>query len=337
MHVGLLLLVTTSVSAVAVAQTPSDPARGVTAERTLLLMGSRFRFSVHAIDSVTAARAIDTAVAEVARIEALISSWDPTSETSRLNGAGGAPVAIDDELFALIERSVKVSRLTRGAFDVSAAGLHRVYRFARQDTTLPDARVVADSRAAVGFEHIALDRAARTVRLGLPGMRIGFGAIGKGYAANRARELARAMPGVLGGVIDASGDLATFGRPPGDSLWHVRIGDPTRPGHWLGQVDVAEAAVVTSGDYERYFLAGGERHAHIVDPRTGYPTTGVASATVVCPDAELGDALATALFVLGAADGIALLDRLKRVEGFVVDASGGVHASRGLSLQPYAP
>ena len=306
------------------------------ARRELLLMGSRFAFGAYADSEAAAERAVAVGIAEVERIERIISSWDPASETSAVNAAaGGAPVAVSTELIDLVARCAKVSALTDGAFDITAGGLGGLYRFAGQDTVLPGAAQLRTAAALIDYRAVEIDRAAGTLRLARPGMRMGFGAIGKGYAANRARDAMAEVDGVRGGVVDASGDLATFGRGA-DSAWHIGIADPRHPDRWLGQLDVAgDAAVVTSGDYEKYFTAGGVRYAHIIDPRTALPTTGVRSATVACADAEVADALATAIFVLGHEVGLQLLDRLRGVEGLVVAADGSLHTSSGLALAPF--
>ena len=164
-------------------------------------------------------------------------------------------------------------------------------------------------------------------------MRIGFGAIGKGYAANRALAVMRRVAGVTGAVANASGDMAASGTDADGQPFEIGISDPRSPGKVVGTLRLTDAAVVTSGNYERYFTSDSVRYAHILDPRTGLPTTGVASATVICPDAELADALATALFVLGTADGIALINKLKDVEALLIDEAGRLHKSRGLELE----
>ncbi len=314
-------------------QSPS----GFTAKRVLLLMGTRFEFGAYAKTQPQAEAAVAAGIAEVQRIEALISSWKPSSQTSAINAAaGGEAVRVDPELLQLIRRCHKVSELTAGAFDITAGGLHELYRFGKQDTVLPSAEQLAQARALVNYRAIEIDAEYGSVRLPLFGMRIGFGAIGKGYAANRAREVMRSQAGVVGGVVNAAGDLATFGSNAKGTRWAVGIRDPRAPDRWLGQLEVGDAAVVTSGDYEKFFAVGSTRYAHIIDPRTAIPTTQVRSATVVCPDAELADALATALFVLGPEAGIALLDRLKNIEGLIVDSAGRVLTSQNLILEPYA-
>lgn len=306
------------------------------AKRVLILMGTRFTIGAYAESPAIAQRAVAAGIAEVERIERLISSWDPASETSAVNAAaGGAPVAVAPELIDLVGRCAKVSELTDGAFDITAGGLSGLYRFGGQDTVLPAGDRVSDAVELVDYRAVEIDREAGTLRLTKNGMRIGFGAIGKGYAANRARAVMSAIEGVSGGVVDASGDLATFGEGT-DDAWHIGIADPRHRDRWLGQIDVGGGgAVVTSGDYEKYFSADGKRYAHIIDPRTALPTVGVRSATVVCADAEVADALATAIFVLGHEVGVTLLDRLRGVEGLVVASDGTLHTSSGLTLAPY--
>ena len=302
------------------------------AKETVLLMGSRFDFGAYAKTQDAAEEAVARGIAEVERIEALISSWQPDSQTSAINDAD-EPVAVDRELLELIRRAQRVSELTDGAFDLTAGGLVGLYRFGGQDTVLPSQLELDMSVAFVDYRDIEVDVAASTVWLRRPGLRIGFGGIGKGYAANRALAAMRAVDGVTGAVANASGDMATWGTNARGEGFEIGIADPRAPGKVIGTLRLTDAAVVTSGDYERYFTAGGVRYAHIVDPRTGLPTTGLTSATVVCPDAELADALATSLFVLGVADGLALINSLANVEALLIDAEGRLHRSAGLNLR----
>ena len=306
-----------------------------TARATVLLMGSRFDFGAYAKTQPAAEAAVAAGIAEVERIEDLISSWRPTSQTSVVNAAAGSgtPVPVDRELLELIRRGQRVSALTDGAFDLTAGGLVGLYRFGGQDTTLPSAAILAEAVQRVDYRAIEVDVEASTVRLTRPGMRIGFGAIGKGYAANRALAIMRAVPDVSGAVANASGDMITWGTDDAGAGFDIGIADPRDASRVIGRLRLTDVAVVTSGNYERYFTAGGKRYAHILDPRTGLPATGVTSATVVCPDAELADALATALFVLGTEAGIRLVDGLRDVEALLIDDQGRLYRSAGLNLQ----
>ena len=314
-----------------------DTLTGYTAKEVLLLMGTRFELGAFAKTQAAADHAVADAIAEIWRIEALISSWDPNSQTSKINAtAGDSGTYVDEELYRLIERSLKISALTDGAFDITAGGFNRLYRFGGQDTTLPSIEVLANAVSTMDYHQIDLakDKFGYHVKLNKAGFRIGFGAIGKGYAANMAREVMRRDTNVLGGVVNAAGDLATFGINEQGASWKIGITDPINPQRWLGELEVGELAVVTSGDYEKYFMVNGQRYSHIIDPRTALPTQGVRSVTIVCPNAEIADALATSVFVLGETKGLALINRLKNIEGLIITEDGRKFSSQGLTLLP---
>jgi FAD:protein FMN transferase len=293
-------------------------------------MGSPFEITVVAADEATAWRAVEAGWAEIDRIEELISSWRETSETSAINrAAGGEPVHVSRELYDLVARSIKVSRLTGGAFDVTFGAVGRLWDLKADPPRLPDPAAIAAALELVDYRAIELDADAPSVHLAKPGMLLGWGAIGKGYAANRAVGVLRSA-GALGGLVNAGGDIVAFGRQEDGSPWRIAIAHPLRPQQVFAFLEVENQAVVTSGDYERYVEIGGVRYAHIIDPRTGWPVRGVRSVTVVCPDGELADALATATFVMGVTDGLALIDRLNGVEAMVVDDEGVIHYSQHL-------
>ena len=317
---------------------PVPAAPTYSAKRVVLLMGSRFDFGAYAKTQQLADSAVDAGIAEVTRIENVISAWQPHTETSTVNAAAGLhPVRVSPELLGLIRRSLRVSELTAGAFDITAGGLRGLYRSGRQDTVLPSVERLAAARALVDYRAVEIDERASTVFVSRANMRIGFGAIGKGYAANRALAVMRSIDGVVGAVANASGDMATWGSDGSGRPWTIAIADPRRPGSVVGEIALNDVAVVTSGDYERFFTVGQTRYSHILDPRTALPTTGVRSVTVVCPDAELADALATAMFVLGPVEAIALADRLRDVEALVIDAGGEVTVSANLRLGSAPP
>jgi len=316
--------------------TAQHPNSGYTSKEVLLLMGTRFEVGAFAKTQTAADQAVANGILEIRRIETLISSWDPKSQTSEINAtAGGSGAYVDEELYRLIERSIKISALTKGAFDITAGGFNQLYRFDGQDTILPTAEVLAKAVARMDYRQVELnqDQFGYHVKLNKAGMRIGFGAIGKGYAANMARELMRLDTNVLGGVVNASGDLATFGINEKGERWKIGITDPINPTLWLGELEIGEFAIVTSGDYEKYFMVDGKRYAHIIDPRTALPTSGVRSVTIVCPNAEVADALATSVFVLGAEEGLSLINQVKSVEGLIVDDQGNKLISQGLTLK----
>lgn len=296
-------------------------------------MGSPFAVTAVAPDDETARRATAAAFAEIDRIEALISSWRETSETSAVNRAAGhGPVEVSDELFELLRRALAVGKVTGGAFDVTFAGAGRLWDFQDPTPALPDPEQLRQALARVDYRRVRLDAAHHTVELPEEGMRLGFGGIGKGYAANRAVEALRAA-GATAGLVDAGGDLLAFGDKEDGRPWTIVIADPLHPDEVFARLDLTDRAVVTSGDYERYVTIDGVRYSHILDPRTGWPARGVSSATVIAPDAELADALATATFVLGVDEGLTLIDHLRGVEAVLVDDAGKLHPSRGIDTR----
>ncbi len=301
-------------------------------KRALLLMGSSFEITIVAPTPAEADTHIDAAIAEIQRIEQLISSWDSASETSQINRyAGEKPVTVAPELLALIQRAIAIAQLTDGAFDISYASMDRIWKFDGTMQHMPTKEAIAASVAKVGFQHIEIDTAASTVYLRKKGMKIGFGAIGKGYAADRAKALMLSR-GVTAGIINASGDMTTWGSKIDGTPWQVAITNPMNKNKAFALLPVIDGAVVTSGDYEKYVTFDGNRYTHIIDPRTGYPATGIVSVTVFAPKAELADALATSIFVMGRTTGINRVNQLKGVECIVIDAAGAIHTSAHIHI-----
>ncbi len=306
-----------------------------TAKKSLLLMGCAFEVAASAQNETAAWQAVEAGINEITRIEKLISSWDPQSQTSEVNRmAGIRPVKVDKELYDLIYRAKKVSSLTNGAFDISFASMDKIWRFDRTEQQLPDSAVVIAASSHINYQQIILNPTDTSVFLA-EGMKIGFGAIGKGYAANKAKAAMNAIPEVVGGVVNASGDLLSWGVSSSPDGWRISIANPKNKNQPIAWLQTDDLAVVTSGDYEKYFTSNGRRYAHIINPKTGYPTNGVASVTIICPDAELADALATSVFVLGSIEGISLIDKLNQVECIIIDNDDEMHQSKGLKLNDY--
>jgi len=302
-------------------------------QRTLKLMGSRFDITVTAENPSKGDEYIDLAVGEISRIERLISSWDPNSQTSQINkNAGLAPVQVDQELFDLITRSLKISKLTQGAFDISYASMDRIWKFDGSVMEMPSPEAIKASVSKVGYENIVLDPDKKTVFLKKRGMKIGFGAIGKGYAADRAKQLL-IKHGVGAGIINASGDLNAWGTQPNGKDWMVAIVNPLNKSKVFSWLPVKNQAVVTSGNYEKYINLNGERYTHIIDPRTGYPSKGILSATIFTQNAELADALATSIFVMGVDTGLDFINQLNGVECIIVDDGNNIITSENITLK----
>lgn len=295
-------------------------------------MGSRFEITVVADNSNEADVYIQSAVEEIERIERLISSWDSSSQTSEINrNAGVTPVKVADELFTLIERSIRLSELTDGAFDITYASMDKLWKFDGSMTSMPTKDEISASVAKIGYRNILLDKQKKTVFLKQKGMKIGFGGIGKGYAADQAKALL-ISEGVSGGIINASGDMNTWGKQPNGSDWKVAITNPLNKNKAFALLPLNNAAVVTSGNYEKYVEFNGIRYTHIIDPRTGYPCTGVISVTVFAPKAELADALATSVFVMGKDTGLDRINQLPNIECIIIDEQGNILTSNNIKL-----
>lgn len=290
-------------------------------------MGSRFDISVVAENQQQADGYIDIAVEEITRIEKLISSWDANSQTSMINAnAGIQPVIVDRELFNLIKRAVGLSKLTQGAFDISYASMDKIWKFDGSMEMMPTEEEIKQSVSKVGYQHIELNESAGSVFLNTKGMKIGFGAIGKGYAADQAKERLKAL-GVQAGIINASGDMNTWGRQPNGELWNIAITNPLNKDNVFAMLPVDNQAIVTSGNYEKFVKFNGVRYAHIIDPRTGYPSTGIISVSVMAAKAELADALATSVFVMGKEVGLDFINQLNGVECIIIDEQGNINYS----------
>ncbi len=301
-------------------------------KRTLKLMGSRFDISVVANNAVEGNTYINLAVDEISRIEKLISSWDPNSQTSIIiRNAGIKPTKVSPALFELIRRSLALSTLTDGAFDISYASMDNIWKFDGSLKTMPSKEAIKSSVSKVGYQNIILDKENLTVFLKLKGMKIGFGAIGKGYAADKAKQLLISK-GVVAGIINASGDMNTWGKQPNGDDWKVAITNPLNKNNAFALLPIKNGAVVTSGNYEKYVIFNGKRYTHIIDPRTGYPSTGITSVTVFAPKAELADALATSVFVMGTEVGINRINQLPNIECIIIDDKGEIHTSKHINI-----
>tara|TARA_B110000305_G_C19435525_1_gene638712 strand:- start:377 stop:1321 length:945 start_codon:yes stop_codon:yes gene_type:complete len=301
-------------------------------KRTLILMGSRFDITVVASNEKEGNKYIDSAIFEIARIEKLISSWDVNSETSLINKLSGIkPIKVDKELFDLIERSIAISTLTNGAFDISYASMDRIWNYDGTMREMPSEEKISSSIKKVGYQNIIIDKEAQTVFLKLKGMKIGFGAIGKGYAADKAKALL-IEKGVKAGIINASGDLNAWGKQANGRDWMVAITNPLNKNKVFSWLPINDSAIVTSGNYEKFISFNGIRYSHIIDPRTGYPSTGIISTSIMTSNAELADAISTSVFVMGVETGLDFINQLKGVDCIIIDEQNKIHTSNNIKL-----
>jgi thiamine biosynthesis lipoprotein len=271
---------------------------------------------------------IDEIFAEVDRINASMSTYVESSRISEINRrAADEAVLAGEELFQLIRRSLDISVLTRGAFDITYDSVGQHYDF--RERQRPDEATVEAERVNIDFRHVKLDSAAGTVRFDQRGVRINLGGIAKGYVVERGVDILR-QHGVEYGVVTAGGDSRLLGDRRGRP-WMIGIRDPREDGEVAISVPLEDEAISTSGDYERYFDEDGMRYHHIIKPSSGRPVEGIHSATVIGPDAVMTDALSTAVFVMGVDEGLKLIGCLPDYEAIVIDANGQIYYSTGLA------
>ncbi|MBL0740811.1 FAD:protein FMN transferase [Chryseolinea lacunae] len=300
----------------------------------LRLMGNHFEFSVVADDGAWAMACIERAIDEVKRIEALFTTYRDDSQTNRINAAAGiAPVEVDGEVFDLIARSLRISVLTQGAFDITYGSMDkRLWNFDTTMTSLPDAETARAAVRLINYRNVIMDADRRTVFLKEKGMRIGFGGIGKGYAADRAKDVMKKM-GVTSGIVNAAGDLTVWGTQPDGQSWTIGIADPGHRAASFASLTLSDVSVATSGNYEKFVVIDGQRYSHTIDPKTGYPVKGIKSVTILCPSAEIADAMATPVMVMGVKAGLYLINQIKGIACIIVDDHDRVHASDTINLK----
>ncbi|MDP1813434.1 MAG: FAD:protein FMN transferase [Leadbetterella sp.] len=296
-------------------------------------MGNRFVITVASADSVKAESLIDDAVAEIQRIESLLTTFSENSQTNQINqNAGIQAVKVESEVFELIVRAKRISELTDGAFDLSYGSLDkRFWNFDKTMAQLPDAQTAKEKVKLINYKNIILDKTLGTVFLKEKGMRIGFGGIGKGYAADKAAQLLR-NKGVTSGIVNASGDLITWGNQPNGNPWTISLAHPDLPTEAFSKLNISNLAVATSGNYEKFVMIDGKKYSHTINPKTGYPISGIKSVSIICPIAELADALATPVTIMGVEAGLNLINQLNGVEGIIIDDQNHVYKSDNIKI-----
>ncbi len=303
-------------------------------KKVLKLMGNRFEFTVVAAEELKAMEHIDLAVAEVRRIENLFTTFDEESQTSLINRfAGIKPVKVDREVVDLISRSKKISDITQGAFDITYGSVDkRLWNFDKEMTSLPDPETAKSLVRLINYRNVILDEKKCTVFLKEKGMRIGFGGIGKGYAAEKARLLL-VERGVQSGIVNAAGDLAAWGYQPDGKQWTIGIADPDSAKHPFSYLEISNMAIATSGNYEKFVMIGGKKYSHTIDPKTGLPVRGIKSVTVISPNAEIADAMATPIMIMGIKVGLHMVNQVKGLACIIIDDEGKVYHSKNIHLK----
>ncbi|MGD8351236.1 MAG: FAD:protein FMN transferase [Gammaproteobacteria bacterium] len=291
------------------------------------LMGTRITIDLWQDDAAEAARCGERIVAEMQRIEALMSTYRDDSEITRINNDAAAEwVDISSEMAHLIERSIYFSKLSGGVFDITYASIGYAYDYRAH--VQPSDATVAEKLPAIDYRHIELD--GNRIRFARPGVRIDLGGIAKGYAVDRSIGIARDC-GISRAMISAGGDSRIIG-DRGGRPWMIGIRNPRDESGIALRLPLSDSAISTSGDYERFFIADGKRVHHIIDPQTGRSAEASWSASVIGPDAMTTDALSTTIFIMGATDGLALIESLEGFDAIVIDSGGKVHYSSGFQV-----
>jgi len=296
-------------------------------------MGNRFEISVVADDAVWAHECIEKAVEEIRRIENLLTTFNESSQTNLINrNAGIAPVRVDNEVFELIRRSKKISAITQGAFDITYGSIDkRLWNFDKNMTALPDPGVAKQRVGLINYKNIILDEKNSTVFLREKGMRIGFGGIGKGYAAECAKALLQ-KKGIKSGIVNAAGDLTAWGYQPDGKPWTIGIADPNASREIFSHMNITNTSVATSGNYEKFVTIDGKKYSHTIDPKTGLPVTGIKSVTIICSNAEIADAMATPVMIMGITAGIDMVNQVKGLACIIIDEIDRIHTSKNIHL-----
>jgi thiamine biosynthesis lipoprotein len=250
-------------------------------EYTQIHMGVPVRLVVYATDETAAVNACRAAYARVRQIDDAASDYKKTSELNRLIvDAVGKPVKVSDDLWALLSESQRLWEISDGAFDITVGPLVQLWRAARQTKQLPSSEDIEEAKKRVGWRHVQLNEADRTVRLAIPGMKLDLGGIAKGYAGDQAIKVLQSH-GVGSALYEGGGDIVVSGAPPGSDGWRIAL---KYSGEEMPQeLTLADAAVSTSGDTEQYVAIGGKRYSHVVDPRTGIGLTSRSMGTVSGP------------------------------------------------------
>jgi thiamine biosynthesis lipoprotein len=303
-------------------------------KRSMKLMGNHFEITVVGSDEAWANGMIDAAVAEIQRIEKLLTTYNSSSETNLINAnAGIEPVQISKETFELIQRSLRISQLTQGAFDITYGSIDKsLWNFDKSMKHLPDAATAKQMVGLINYRNVVLDENASTVFLLKRGMRIGFGGIGKGYAAEKAKQLLQDW-GVTSGIVNASGDITAWGLQPNGKPWTIGIAHPDVVWLPFSSLNITNMAIATPGNYEKFVMIGGKKYSHTINPKTGLPVTGIKSVTIICPNAEMADAMATPVTIMGIEAGLYMINQMKGIGCIIIDDNNRIYTSNNINLK----
>lgn len=294
-------------------------------QRTKFMMDTAIEIRATGFNSDTA---VEQAFAEIERVERLFSRHLPDSEISAINNKAGSWVTVSPETVELIQKSLAFGEISSGSFDITVGTLIELWDIGGETNSVPTEAEIKSALANINYLDVEIEEQQNLIKIP-PGSIIDLGGIAKGYAIDRAREVLRSA-GIEHGMVFAGGDISTIGVKEDGTSWRVGIQDPRQSTSLLGIISLADSTIVTSGDYERFFIQDGVRYHHILDPDTGYPARDVISVTVVADSAADGDALSTAVFVLGRKAGLELIESITGFEAVIVDNDGEVWLSTGI-------
>jgi thiamine biosynthesis lipoprotein ApbE len=286
--------------------------------QTHKMMGTWAEITVYSQDVQAANSAVESALDAMTQVDTLMSAYQQDSEISGINRqAGKKAVAVSSQTFFVVKSAVHYSEISDGAFDITISPLIRSWGFFRKQGRIPPQEEIKRNRALVNYKMIELDSERQRIKLLKNGMTLDLGGIAKGYAVDQAVEKLRDAK-IENVLVNLSGNMYAMGRPKDKYAWHIGIRHPRQKENLLGFIKLQEEAIATSGDYENFFIHDGKKYSHIINPRTGYPVSGIASVTIIAQTAMEADALSTTVFALGAERGLQLIESIDGVEGVIV-------------------
>ncbi len=296
-------------------------------------MGNHFEITVVANDESWANEKIQIGVNEIKRIEKLLTTYNSESETNLINAnAGIQPTKVSAEIIELIERANRISSVTQGAFDISYGSIDKsLWNFDSSMTSLPSKEQAKENVQLINYKNILINKTEQTIFLKEKGMRIGFGGIGKGYAAEMAKNKMKAA-GVQSGVVNASGDLTTWGTQPSGEKWTIGIVHPEFKNDIFSYMNISDLAVATSGNYEKFIIIDGKKYSHTINPKTGLPIRGIKSVTIISSNAEIADAMATPVMIMGTTAGLDMINQINNIEAIIIDDDNVLYTSKNIQL-----
>jgi len=303
-----------------------------TYRRSVRLMGDKFEISVVGNDPLLADEQIDIAINEINRVEKLLSAFSEDSHINQINrNAGIEPIKANAEIFRLIDRALQISELTHGAFDIT---YFTGTGYTGDDAALAenaDVKIAPSPVMLTNYKNVVVDAAKQTVFLKEKGMRIGFGANSKGYAADRAKYILQ-MSGVSSGVINAGGDLLTWGTQPNQKPWTVAAADPEQRKQPFAHLDISNMAFATSVNAEKYASISNKKFVSVMAAKKGFPVSEITSVSIISPTAELSDAMASPLINIGVNAGLYLINQLNQIACIIIDDQNRIYTSKDVSI-----